>query len=213
MPKIKVLIADDHRLILESVQATLEAAGDFEVVATTTEATRVAALVGETAPDLVLLDVRMPELDGLTCLTRLRRRFPRLVVVMMSGSEEPAIRQQALDGGASAFVLKHIDPRELGGVLRQALGGTVYQSPPIFDERARALAAEAGLTTKEHEILNLLALGLSNREIGGELRIAEQTVKFHLSNVYRKLGVGKRTAAIEAARARGLIPNPLLQQA
>jgi DNA-binding NarL/FixJ family response regulator len=76
MPKIKVLIADDHRLILESVRATLEAAGEFDVVAATTQATRVAALVAETAPDLVLLDVRMPELDGLTCLSRLRRRSP-----------------------------------------------------------------------------------------------------------------------------------------
>lgn len=213
LAKLRVLLADDHRLMLEAVRLALETDGDFEVVAAVTEATRVLPLVADLLPNLVVLDVRMPQLDGITCLKRIRERFPDVAVVMLSSSEEPAIMSEALANGAAAFVLKHIDPRDLAGVLRQAISGTVFQSTGIFATGGAATAVQAGITAKEHEILNLLSVGLSNKEIAKELWVAEQTVKFHLSNIYRKLEVKNRTSAIRTAQARGLITDPLLQEA
>ncbi len=213
MAKTRVLLVDDHRLMLEAVRFALEEDGDFEIVGATTESTKVQGLVAELKPDVVLLDVRMPQLDGITCLKRIHAAFPEVVVVMLSASEDQAVIAAAMENGATGFVLKHLDPRELGGVIRQALGGVVFKSAGLFAEASATLAAEAGLTVKEHQILNLLSTGLSNAAIAKELWVADQTVKFHLSNIYRKLKVKGRTAAVEAARQRGLITNPLLQEA
>ena len=211
--KTRVLLADDHRLMLEAVRVALEDDGDFEIVAATAEATKVLPLVAELLPEVVVLDVRMPQLDGITCLKRIRAGFPDVVVVMLSASEDPTVIREAMENGARAFVLKHLDPRDLGGVIRQALAGTVFQSTGVFANAAATIAAEAGLTAKEHEILNLLSTGLSNAGIAKELWVADQTVKFHLTNIYRKLQVKGRTAAVQAARSKGLITNPLLQEA
>ncbi len=210
---LKVLLADDHRLMLEAVRVSLEQDGDFKVVAATPEATKILPLLAEVLPDVVVLDVRMPQLDGITCLKRIRASYPEVVVVMLSASEDPSIIQQAMENGARAFVLKHIDPRDLGAVIRQAIVGAVFQSASVFADASAAKAAEAGLTAKEREVLNLLSAGLSNREMAKELWLSQQTVKFHLSNMYRKLDVKSRTAAIQAAQVRGLISNPLLQEA
>jgi DNA-binding NarL/FixJ family response regulator len=199
--------------MLEAVRVALEDDGDFEIVAATAEATKVLPLVAELRPDVVVLDVRMPQLDGITCLKRIRAGFPDVVVVMLSAAEDPAVTREAMENGARAFVLKHLDPRELGGVIRQALAGTVFQSTGVFAGAAAALASEAGLTVKEHDILNLLSTGLSNSAIAKELWVAEQTVKFHLTNIYRKLQVNGRTAAVDTARRRGLISNPMLPEA
>ena len=169
-------------------------------------------LVGELKPDVVVLDVQMPQLDGITCLKRIRVKFPDVVVVMLSASEDPAVIREAIANGASAFALKHLDPHDLAGVIRQALAGSVFESAGVFAQASAALAAEAGLTVKEHQILNLLSGGLSNAAIAKELWVADQTVKFHLGNIYRKLKVHGRTAAVDVARRRGLITNPLLQE-
>ena len=213
MAKLRILLADDHGLMLEAVRVALEADGDFEIVAATTEATKIVGLVNELVPDVVILDVRMPQLDGITCLKRIHAGSPDVVVVMLSASEEPAIMKQAMANGARAFVLKHIDPRDLGAVIRQAIVGTAFQSVSVFAAASATIAAAAGLTAKEREILNLLSAGLSNTEIAKELWLSPQTVKFHLSNVYRKLEVKSRTAAVQMAHEKGLLSNPLLQEA
>jgi DNA-binding NarL/FixJ family response regulator len=210
--KTRVLLADDHRLMLEAVRVALEDDGDFEIVAATTEATKVLALVTELQPEVVLLDVRMPHLDGITCLKRIHAKFPEIVVVMLSASEDPAVIKSALENGAGAFVLKHVNPRDLGSVIRQALAGTVFQSAGIFAEATSMLAINAGFTLKEHEVLNLLSTGMTNRGIAKELWVAEQTVKFHLTNIFRKLEVNSRTAAVRTAQQNGLITDPLLQE-
>ena len=213
MGKTRVLLADDHRLMLEAVRFALEDDGGFEIVGATSDATKVLGLVAELAPEVVLLDVRMPLLDGLTCLKRIHAGFPDVVVVMLSAVEDAATVRAAMESGARAFVLKHLDPSALADVIRRAVAGDVYESAGVFAEAAAVLAAESGLTAKEHAILNLLTMGLTNAQIAKELVVADQTVKFHLSNVYRKLRVHGRTAAVEAARQRGLITNPLLQEA
>jgi DNA-binding NarL/FixJ family response regulator len=211
--KLRVLLADDHKLMIDAVRVALEADGDFEVVGTTTDATKVVGLVSETSPDVVVLDVRMPLLDGIACLGRIRNRDPNVKVVMLSASEEPTLAAQALENGASAFILKQIDPQDLAGVLRQVVKGTVFQTVGVpASESSSRQASEAGLTAKEQEVLSALARGLSNQQIAQELWLAEQTVKFHLSNIYRKLEVRNRTEAVQHAVRRGFVSNPIFYE-
>ena len=189
---MKVLLADDHRLMIEAVRGALEEDGEFDVVGWTTDATKIVARTEKT-PDVVVLDVRMPLLDGIACLNRIKQRAPGREGRDALGLRDPTLAAQALEGGASAFVLKQIDPRDLGSVLRQVVNGTVFQTvgvPATLSSSRQA--TEAGLTAKEQEVLAALARGLSNEQIAKELWLAEQTVKFHLSNIYRKLGA--RTA-------------------
>ena len=160
MAKLRILLADDHRLMIEAVRVALEEDGDFEVVGWTTDATKIVSLVTDTTPDVVVLDVRMPLLDGIACLNRIKQRAPTVKVVMLSASEDPTLASQALEGGASAFVLKQIDPRDLGSVLRQVVNGTVFQTigvPATLSSSRQA--TEAGLTAKEQEVLAALARG------------------------------------------------------
>ncbi len=213
MRRLKLLIADDHRLMLEAVKVALEDADEFEVVATTSRGSEVLPLVSQTDPDVVVLDLRMPEMDGLTCLDLLRERHPRVKAVVLSGLDEPEVVRSAFARGAAAFILKHIDPRDLGSALRQAVEGTVYQTFGVPEPAVRVPAAEGGLSERELSILRALADGLSNKEIAKALWPAEQTVKFHLTNVHRKLGVHTPTEAVRVGYSRGLLESPLLDGA
>ena len=200
---LRVLVADDHKLMLEALRLALADAEGIELVGETSEGTKVVPLAGQLKPDIVLLDFRMPDMDGLAVLDRLRERYPLIKVVMLSGSDDPELIQEALRRGASAFVLKRIDPADLPGAIRQAARGTVYATLGA-DEDAEP-APTSGLTPKERDVLLRMARGLSNAEIGRELWLSQQTVKFHLTNIYRKLGVANRTEAARVALERGLV--------
>jgi DNA-binding NarL/FixJ family response regulator len=197
--------------MLEAIRAALADAADIEVVGEARTGAQVLPLVGQTKPDVVLLDIRMPQMDGLQALERIRERHPEVKVVILSGADEPEIVQRALAGGASAYVLKHVDPRDLPSALRQAAEGTVFQAPAGLDGSNHA-AKEAGLSDRELDVLKSLARGLSNKQIAQEGWVTEQTVKFHLSNIYRKLGVSNRTEATRFAYQHGLVDSPLLEQ-
>jgi DNA-binding NarL/FixJ family response regulator len=207
--KIRVVLVDDHRLMVEAVRMALEADGDFEVVGTTTDAVHAPNVVAEASPDVVVLDVLMPGLDGLTCLTRIKGRSPEVKVVMLSASDDDSIAEQALRGGADAFVLKQIDPRDLAGVLRQAVSGQVTRTTIGRAAATEAPAVDAGLSRRELDVLRALSNGLSNQQIAAKLFLAEQTVKFHLSSVYRKLGARNRTEAVRIAVRQGIVENPI----
>lgn len=206
MARVRVVLVDDHRLMLEVVRATLEEDGDFDVVGTARSAAEALRVVASTGPDVVVLDVRMPGSDGLSCLQQLKERDPELTVVILSGIEEPRIAQRALRLGASAFVKKQVDPRDLAAVLRQAVEATVLTQPTMLNE-ANALLHEVQtlLTPGELGVLSALGRGLVNKQIAADLSIAQQTVKFHLTNVYRKLGVTNRTEAIRYAFEHELV--------
>jgi DNA-binding NarL/FixJ family response regulator len=206
--RIKALIVDDHRLMLEAVGSLLSRDGDIDVVGTADAGEKVLPLVGQTSPDVVLLDVRMPGMDGLAVLERLRAQYPRVAVVMFSAIDDPALVRGALDRGAAAFVLKHVDPRDLGSALRQSVRGSIFRPLDLIDA-ARAASEDAGLTKRELSILAELPAGGSNQQIAKRLFLAEQTVKFHLTNIYRKLGVSTRTEALHFAYERGLVERPL----
>ncbi len=205
---MKVLIADDHKLMVQGIRRALEEDGGFEVVAEANVGSQVLPLVSQHRPELVLLDLRLPQLDGLMCLDQIMKRFPETKVVVLSASTDEKVIQTVLKRGARAYIVKTIDPADLPAALRQALDGTVYHAIGVFDEGDSAAKA-AGLTEREVSILNALARGLSNEAIGKELWVAEQTVKFHLTNIYRKLGVTNRTEAARYAYQQGLVDSPI----
>ena len=211
------MIVEDHPLMLSALRETLEQADGFAVVGTATSGLQVEPLVSRTRPDLVLLDLMLPGLDGLSCLALLRERHPQATVVVLSGQDDDETIQKALLGGATAYVNKSIDPADLPVLLRQALLGNVRFAAPRLNRDLVTQAAlqsrydearsETGLTPRELEILEAVARGLSNRAVGSELFLSDQTVKFHLHKIYRKLKVVNRTEAAQTAFQLGLVGN------
>ena len=205
--KMKVVIADDHPLVRSGVRRALEEEDDIEVVGEATNGAKVLPLIGQTGPDLVVLDIAMPQLDGLACLDQIRKRYPDVKVVILSASGDPDRVQAALARGATAYVLKSVDVRDLASALRQAIEGTVFQAFGVQQDSDGELAGSAGLTKRETAILKAVARGLTNQAIGREFWVSEQTVKFHLRNIFRKLEVGSRTEAARYAFEHGLVES------
>jgi DNA-binding NarL/FixJ family response regulator len=189
------------------VRRALEEEHDIEVVGEATNGAKVLPLIGQTGPDLVVLDISMPHLDGLTCLDQIRKRYPDVKVVILSASGDPDRVQAALARGATAYVLKSVDVRDLASALRQAIEGTVFQALGVRQDSDGELAGSAGLTKRETAILKAVARGLTNQAIGREFWVSEQTVKFHLRNIFRKLEVGSRTEAARYAFEHGLVES------
>ena len=208
---LKVVVADDHRLILDGIKRALEEDGGFEIDGEANTGERVLPLVARTSPDLVVLDLRMPGMDGLMCLDQIRKRHPNVKVVVLSVSTDQKLIENVLKRGASAYIVKSVNPIDLPAALRQAVEGTVYNAIGLPESNAAGIAKAAGLTERETVILSALARGLSNEQIAKELWVAEQTVKFHLTNVYRKLGVANRTEAARYAYQQGLVESPLYE--
>jgi two-component system response regulator DegU len=208
MRRLKVLIADDHRLMLHSIRLALEADEEIEIVGEADSGTKVIPFIRQTGPDLVLLDIRMPGMDGLTVLERIRESYPHVRVAILSGVDDPSVIQAAFDRGAAAFIVKHIDPRDLPSALRQAVSGAVFQPLGLLDRVPNA-ADDVDLTQRELTILQELQTGSSNKQIAQKLFLAEQTVKFHLTNIYRKLDVSNRTEAVRYAYEHGIVERPL----
>ena len=209
MRRLNVLLVDDHRLMLEAMRVSLESEGDIAVVGEAESGAHVLPLVGQTGPDVVLLDVRMPGIDGLTVLEQLRERYPSVAVVMFSGIDDPALVRAALERGAAAFVLKHVEPRDLAAAVRQVVNGAIFRPLDLLGSIKQEAREVVGLSKRELSILEALQSGGSNHDIAKDLFLAEQTVKFHLTNIYRKLGVSTRTEAVRYAYANGLLERPL----
>jgi DNA-binding NarL/FixJ family response regulator len=206
---IRVVLADDHRLFLEGLEAALEREG-LEIVGLAGSGRELLEVAAQVAPDVVLLDVAMPGMDGVECLVELRGRFPDVKVVMLSGSDDSEVVDRCLAAGALCFVGKSVEPADIAHALRPVCGGidvryakTAASAPPRVGHQG---SAEAGLLTqREREILVMVAEGGSSAELARRLWVTEQTVKFHLSNIYRKLGVSNRTQAARRGWQLGLI--------
>jgi DNA-binding NarL/FixJ family response regulator len=198
---IRVLLADDHRLILEGLRLAFEEVDGIEVVGMANEGRQVLPLIASTNPDVVLLDMRLPDMDGLTCLERIRKLHPSVKVVMLSAASDPARVRAALARGASAYIVKTVDPLDIPAALRQVFKPAIYFGTSLGEDDP---GAAAGLTDREVAMLRAIARGLSNAAISKEFWVTEQTVKFHLTNIYRKLGVKNRTEATRFAYQHGL---------
>jgi DNA-binding NarL/FixJ family response regulator len=210
--RIKLLVADDHKLMISAVRAALADASDIEIVGEATSGSEVLPLVGRMTPDVVLLDLRMPGMDGLRCLELLRERHPSVKSIVVSGNDDPSAVEASLARGAVAFIHKTIDPGDLAAVIRQAIAGNVFfavSNRPTVE----AARSDLELTPRETEILRALVDGQSNKQIAGQFWLSEQTIKYHLTNIYRKLQVSSRTEAVRQAYEYGLIENPVLRVA
>jgi DNA-binding NarL/FixJ family response regulator len=193
--------------MVEAVRIALEGRPEFEVVGVAESGSQVLPVVQQTKPDLVLLDLRMPGMDGLTCIGLLRERTPAVKIAVLSGADSDEMATEALRLGASAFISKRVDPDELPAALLAAYEETVHEPIGRAEQGLVLAVREAGLTARELEILRALSEGHSNKEIAKLLWLAEQTVKFHLTNIYRKLDVTSRTEAVHWAYRHGLLDS------
>ena len=212
MRQLKIVIADDHQLMLAALHLALDNDPGFKIVGEASDGAELLPLVGRTQPDVVLLDLKMPRMDGLACLEHLRQRYPAVRTAILSAVEDPEVVRAAFRHGAAGFILKRIAPCDLPGAIRQAIEGTAYQPLGGEIEAGVPSGQRAGLTEREREILALVADGKSNKQIAAELFLAVQTVKFHLTSLYRKLDASTRTEAVREAYRQGLLETPLLER-
>jgi DNA-binding NarL/FixJ family response regulator len=205
MRVLDVVVVDDHPLMREAVRAMLACAADIRVVGDADSAERGLEVVGKTRPDIVLLDLGLPRMSGLGCLERLRVEHPRVRVVVLSADDDPHTIEIALRRGAQAFVRKSVNPDDLPAVLRQVADHTVFHATPLPPGGPGSAAKSAGLSPKELDVLEQITQGRSNKQISEALWITQDTVKFHLRHIYKKLGVGSRTEALRAAHELALV--------
>jgi DNA-binding NarL/FixJ family response regulator len=204
---IRLMIADDHAVVRTGLEQLTSALEDVELVGVATNGTDAVALCAERAPDVVLMDLEMPVLDGIEATSRIKAAQPNVaVVVLTSFSDRPRILR-ALEAGAAGYLLKDAEPDELARAIRAAARGDV----PLDPKAGRALLTAhtsvspgAALSDREREILAMVAEGLPNKLIARRLSISEKTVKAHLTSVFRQIGVTDRTQAALWATRNGL---------
>ncbi|HVM12156.1 MAG TPA: response regulator transcription factor [Actinomycetota bacterium] len=205
---VTVVVADDHSMVRQGLRRTLEETPDIEVVGEASTGAQAVDVVARTSPDMVLLDVRMPDMDGIEATGEITSRFPGVNVVMLTGSDDRRLVLAAVRAGARGYILKTREAETLAGTLRLVAEGNLVIDPEVAAAVGEELAGGApahGLTDREMEILKLVADGLTNREIGARLYVSADTVKTHLEHVFQKLGASDRTAAVAQALRRGLI--------
>jgi DNA-binding NarL/FixJ family response regulator len=200
---VKLLIADDNRLMLEGFRHALERVEDIEVLGIAHSGAHLLSMVERRRPDVVVVELELAAPDGRSCLQALRDDHPDITTVVLSAYAMPEVIRAALSAGARAFITKNVNPVDIPSAIRQAYEGTVYHAFGAGPSPQDALRS-AGLTEREITMLRALARGLSNRAISEELWVTEKTVKFHLGNLYRKLGVPNRLAAASYAHTQGI---------
>ena len=211
---IRILIADDHLIIRQGLRLILETEEDIELVAEATDGAEALNLCKNLNPDVVLMDLRMPNMDGLTAIERLRAEQPGVAVVILTTFNEDELMFRGLQAGARGYLLKDTDRSTLFDTIRAAARGETLLKPEIM---ARVLARSGkpgtmtkseesiSLTDRELEVLQSVAHGERSKEIAVQLGISERTVKAHLASIYNKLGVDSRAAAIAIAAQMGLL--------
>jgi DNA-binding NarL/FixJ family response regulator len=203
---IRVLIADDHAVVREGLRTFLELQEGIEVAGEAADGREALEEAERLGPDVVLMDLVMPRLDGVEAMRELRRRVPGARVVVLTSFLDDERLLPALRAGAGGYLLKNVEPREVVRSIRLAANGEALIDPAVAARLVDALGSDrrtddAELTPREQEVLDLIALGYANKRIALELGIAEKTVKTHVSHVLAKLGVSDRTqAALYAAR-------------
>jgi two-component system, NarL family, response regulator YdfI len=211
---IKILIADDHLIIRQGLRLILETEDDFELVAEASDGAEALRLCKTHHPDVVLMDLRMPNMDGLTAIERLRAEQPGIAVVILTTFNEDELMFRGLQAGARGYLLKDTDRLTLFDTIRAAARGETLLKPEImarvltFTNRpvtAQQSNEPVNLTDRELEVLRSVARGERSKEIAVQLGISERTVKAHLASIYSKLGVDSRAAAIAVAAQMGLL--------
>jgi DNA-binding NarL/FixJ family response regulator len=207
---IRVLLVDDHPVVRVGLRGMLDTADDLVVVGEAVSGQEALALVAGLRPDVVLMDLRMPGLDGVSATARIVAEFPGVRVLVLTTYDTDADILRAIEAGATGYLLKDTPIGALTDAIRAAARGETVLAPLVAARlvtRIRTPASEQ-LTPREVQVLSLVSRGLSNGEIGRELYIGEATVKTHLLRAFAKLGVNDRTAAVTVALSRGILRPP-----
>ncbi len=205
---IRVLLVDDHPVVRTGVRGMLAAEPDIEVVGEASSGAEAIARAAELRPDVVLMDLRMPDLDGVVATGRILAGNADIRVVVLTTYETDADILRAVEAGAAGYLLKDASPDELSRAIRAAARGETVLAPPVAARLVRSVrhpVTSTPLSAREIEVLRLVGKGLTNAEIGRRLYIGEATVKTHLLRSFTKLGVSDRTAAVTTALARGIL--------
>jgi DNA-binding NarL/FixJ family response regulator len=207
MNAIRIVIADDHPIFRAGLQGLLSAQEDFQVVGEAANGKEAVAVVRHASPDVLLVDLQMPELDGVSAIREIRRIAPGTRILVLTTYDSDGDILRAVEAGATGYLLKDTPREELFKAIRATAHGDSVLSPSVASKligRARG-PVERSLSAREIEVLTLVARGISNKIIGKDLRISEATVKTHLLHIFAKLGVDDRTAAVTAAIEKGVL--------
>ena len=204
---LRLLVVDDHPVVRAGLVAMLSEHEDFEVVAEAADGAEAVTMAARRSPDVVLMDLRMPGMDGAEATARLRAGGDGPAVLVLTTYDTDADIVRAVEAGATGYLLKDAPRETLADAIRRAARGETVLAPPVVARLASRLRTPVApaLTDREVEVLREVARGMSNAEVGRELHIGEATVKTHLLRAFEKLGVADRTAAVTAAYRAGLI--------
>jgi len=206
---IRVLLADDHPVVRSGLIGMIAHEADIEVVGEVGDGAAAVAFVEQQRPDVVLMDLRMPELDGVGATAAITRAFPDVRVLILTTYDTDGDIVRAVEAGAAGYLLKDAPRAELLTAIRSAARGDTVLAPPLAARLMRSVRdADSALTVRERDVLRAVARGSTNADVGRELFISEATVKTHLLHIFDKLGVSDRTAAVTAAVRRGDIELP-----
>ena len=208
---IRVMLVDDHAVVREGLRTFLELQDGIEVVGEAEDGEQAIAQAERLEPDVILMDLMMPVLDGVGAMRRLRQRLPRARVIVLTSFGDDDRLLPAIQAGAAGYLLKNVQPKELARAVRAAHNGEALLDPSVAARLVEAIAQPAGeeprddLTPRERQVLELIGQGLSNKRIALELGVSEKTVKTHVGHVLAKLGVTDRTQAALLAVRSGLL--------
>ncbi|HSQ17271.1 MAG TPA: response regulator transcription factor, partial [Anaerolineales bacterium] len=207
MSRIRIIIADDHPVVRDGLCGMLESQPDFEVVGEAADGEATLRLANELLPDLILMDLRMPVVDGASATRQIKSRQPGGRILVLTTYDSDADILPAIEAGATGYLLKDTSREELYHAIRAAASGEPFFAPSVARRLIRRIRSpdEEKLSSRELEVLGLVAGGASNNDIASRLHISQATVKSHLIHIFGKLGVSDRTAAVTVALQRGLI--------
>jgi DNA-binding NarL/FixJ family response regulator len=209
---IKILIADDHPVVREGLIAMLSREGDFKVVGEAKDGVEAVNKAKELSPDVVLMDLRMPEMDGVEAMRQIRPTMPSVKFIILTTYSDDDYIFSGIEAGARAYLLKDAPREDLFKAIRSVYRGESLIQPVVasklldrFSQLSRRTPSGEELSERELEVLCLMAKGAANKEISAELNIAQSTVKTHITNIFQKLGVNDRTEAVTQALKKGII--------
>lgn len=207
MEKIKILMADDHPVVRAGIRGMLETQPDFEVVAEAENGREAIDQIEKIKPDVVLMDLRMPEMDGVEAIGKIKEKYPSINILVLTTYDTDADIVRAVEAGATGYLLKDAPREELFRAVRGTAKGETVLAPVVA---ARLMGkvrdhGEQALSAREIDVLMLVARGASNQDVAEKLHISTATVKSHLIQIYQKLGVSDRTAAVTTAIEHGII--------
>ena len=209
MNKLRILLAEDHETIRDGLKLLLNSQSDMEVVGEADNGRAAVHLAEQFLPDVVVMDISMPELNGLQATKKLKEKCPRVKVLILTRHTEPVYLQELLQAGASGYVLKHSKSEELIRAIQAVAAGQAYLDPAITESAvtqlresgqvARGVSPQANLTARESDVLRLIALGYVNKEVAARLNLSIKTVEAHKSNAMNKMGMKSRVDIVRYA--------------